>query len=268
MGENMNVANKISILGFQVFCGDKDGLADTKGVINTINPHSYVISRKDETFRKALEAADHLLPDGTGITIAARILAGQKISKIAGSDLHETLLKSLNEKKGSCYYLGSSETTLNLIRERLEKEYPGVRSAFFSPPFRDTFTEEENETMINAVNDFSPDVLFVGMTAPKQERWVHENRGKLNASLICCIGAAFDFYAGTVKRSGQFWINAGLEWLPRLIREPKRLWRRNFVSTPLFLWYVFREKIQRFKDSKIQRLKDSKIKGLNENREI
>jgi N-acetylglucosaminyldiphosphoundecaprenol N-acetyl-beta-D-mannosaminyltransferase len=106
------------------------------------------------------------------------------------------------------------------------------------------------------------------MTAPKQERWVHDNRGNLNAPLICCIGAVFDFYAGTVKRSGQFWINAGLEWLPRLIREPKRLWRRNFVSTPLFLWYVFREKIQRFKDSKIQRLKDSKIKGLNENREI
>ena len=240
----MSEAVTISILGYNIYSDAKECLADANGVINTINPHSYVISRKDEKFREALEAADYLLPDGTGITIAARILAGQKIDRIAGSDLHEIILKSLNKRKGSCYYLGSSETTLNLIRERLKREYPDVRSGFLSPPFRDKFTKEENETMLKAVNDFSPDVLFVGMTAPRQELWVHENRGNLNVPLICCIGAVFDFYAGTVKRSGQFWINAGLEWLPRLLREPGRLWRRNFISTPLFLWHVMVEKIK------------------------
>jgi N-acetylglucosaminyldiphosphoundecaprenol N-acetyl-beta-D-mannosaminyltransferase len=243
--EEMIADKIISILDFQIFCGDKITLGDARGVINTINPHSYVISRKDEKFREALKASDFLLPDGTGITIAARLLTGQKIEKIAGSDLHVILLKALNEKKGSCFYLGSSETTLNLIRERLNREYPDIRAGFFSPPFSDSFTVEENEIMVKAVNDFNTDVLFIGMTAPKQERWVHENRGNLNAPLICCIGAVFDFYAGTVKRSGKFWINAGLEWLPRLLREPGRLWRRNFVSTPLFLWYVIVEKLKR-----------------------
>ena len=89
--------------------------------------------------------------------------------------------------------------------------------------------------MVEAVNAFQPDYLFVGMTAPKQEKWVYENRNKLNATLICSIGAVFDFYAGTVQRSSQFWISLGLEWFPRLLREPKRLWRRNFISTPRFI---------------------------------
>ena len=82
------------------------------------------------------------------------------------------------------------------------------------------------------------------MTAPKQEKWVHQHRDKLNVPLICPVGAVFDFYAGTVQRSGEFWIRMGLEWLPRLLREPKRLWKSNFVSTPLFLFYLHQGKSQ------------------------
>ena len=103
--------------------------------------------------------------------------------------------------------------------------------------------------MISAVNSFAPDALFVGMTAPKQEKWVHEHRDRLNAPLICPVGAVFDFYAGTVRRSGEFWIRMGLEWLPRLIREPKRLWRRNFISTPLFLVLSRQGKDQNYCDA-------------------
>ena len=83
------------------------------------------------------------------------------------------------------------------------------------------------------------DVLFVGMTAPKQEKWAFTNRDRIPAGLICSIGAVFDFYAGTVKRSSPFWISIGLEWLPRLLREPKRLYKRVFVSGPAFLWDLF-----------------------------
>ena len=98
--------------------------------------------------------------------------------------------------------------------------------------------------MVEAVNNFKPQILFVGMTAPKQEKWVYTHKSQLDAKIICSIGAVFDFYAGTVKRPGKFWIQLGLEWFPRLLREPKRLWRRNFVSTPLFLWDVCLEKIK------------------------
>jgi N-acetylglucosaminyldiphosphoundecaprenol N-acetyl-beta-D-mannosaminyltransferase len=241
----------ISILGYNVFTGSKEFFADgATGVIDTLNPHSYVLARKDRQFREALKAADWLIPDGVGIKYAARVLERRTLEKIAGSDLHEVIISSLDKRGGSCFYLGSTEETLAKIRERMAREHPAVRVATYSPPFSDAFSRVENNNMISAVNSFSPDVLFVGMTAPRQEKWVFENREKLEVPLVCSIGAVLDFYAGTVQRSGQLWIRLGLEWLPRLLREPQRLWRRNFISTPLFLWYVFLEKTKDKKQKK------------------
>ncbi len=236
----------IKLLKYTIFSGEKEFFSQKiTGIVNTISPHSYIIARKDDLFREALMASDFIIPDGVGIVMAARFLNGIRIKKIAGSDLHEEIIKSLNKQGGSCFYLGSSETTLALIRERLAREQPAVRVGTYSPPFRTHFTDEDNTLMIKVVNEFDPDVLFVGMTAPKQEKWVYENRNRINAPVICSIGAVFDFYAGTVKRSGKFWIDHGLEWLPRLLREPGRLWKRNFISTPLFLFYIFFEKLKR-----------------------
>ena len=244
--EIMNREQTVSVLGYTVYAGSRDYLADgVTGVVATLNPHSYVIARRDMRFQKALKAADILIPDGTGIQLAAKVLEGRRIEKIAGSDLHEVIITALDKRGGSCFYLGSSDATLLKIRERLAREHPGVRVGLFSPPYREKFSDEENEALIRAVNEFSPDVLFVGMTAPKQEKWVHEHRGALKVPLVCPVGAVFDFYAGTVKRSGQFWIRMGLEWLPRLLREPGRLWRRNFISTPLFLFFLLGEKLGR-----------------------
>ncbi len=236
----------VPVMGYDVYAGPREYFADgVTGVVATLNPHSWVLARRDRLFREALLAADILIPDGTGIQVAARVLNGQKIEKLAGSDLHEVIIRSLAERGGSCFYLGASEETLARISERLSREHPGIRVGSYSPPFKGKFSDEENDAMISAVNAFKPDVLFVGMTAPKQEKWVHEHSAKLAAPLICPVGAVFDFYAGTVKRSGETWIRLGLEWLPRLIREPRRLWRRNFISTPLFLWYLLGAKIRK-----------------------
>ena len=237
--------NTISILGYKVYAGPKELLADgLAGVVETLNPHSFVIARDDTLFREALQSADVLLPDGVGIQIAARILSDKRIEKIAGSDLHRTIIDSLGSNGGSCFYLGSSEETLQKIKARLSAEHPSLSVGTFSPPFREEFTPADNREMISAVNSFAPEVLFVGMTAPKQEKWVHEHRDKLRVPLICPVGAVFDFYAGTVQRSGELWIRMGLEWLPRLLKEPVRLWKRNFISTPLFMFYLIREKIR------------------------
>lgn len=234
----------IKLLGYNVFSGKKDFFfSGFKGVVNTISPHSYIVARKDSLFREALMASDIIIPDGIGIVIAARVLTGKQIEKIAGSDLHEAIIYSLNERNGSCFYLGSSEDTLRKIRERLSREYQAIRVGSFSPPYKTIFSDDDNVSMINVVNEFRPDVLFMGMTAPKQEKWVYENRHLINAPVICSIGAVFDFYAGTVKRPDKFWISIGLEWLPRLLREPHRLWRRTFISTPLFIWFVMQEKL-------------------------
>jgi N-acetylglucosaminyldiphosphoundecaprenol N-acetyl-beta-D-mannosaminyltransferase len=235
----------INILEYKINVGGKSDFGkEVKGVVNTINPHCYIVSLKDNIYRQALLYSDYLIPDGVGIQLAAMIINGKKISKIAGSDLHRVILQKLNNSAGRCFYLGSTENTLGKIKDKLSVEFPEIQVGIYSPPFREVFSDEDNLQMIKVVNDFKPDVLFVGMTAPKQEKWVYLNKSKLETPLICSIGAVFDFYAGTIKRPGKFWISLGLEWLPRLLREPKRLWRRNFISNPLFMLIVIKEKIR------------------------
>jgi N-acetylglucosaminyldiphosphoundecaprenol N-acetyl-beta-D-mannosaminyltransferase len=235
----------LKLLGYNVFSGEKEFFSDViNGVVNTINPNAFIIAQKDIHLHEAFLASDFIIPDGVGIVMAARFLTGEKIKKIAGADLHEVIINAINERKGSCFYLGSSDATLQKISERLFREYPAVRCGSFSPPYKPVFSHNDNAAMIKVVNEFSPDVLFVGLTAPKQEKWVYENRHLINAPVICSIGAVFDFYAGTVKRPGKFWISTGLEWLPRLLCEPRRLWRRTFISTPLFIWFILLEKLR------------------------
>ena len=136
----------------------------SQGVINTINPHSYVVSKNDADFKRALIQSDYLLPDGIGIVLAHRILNGGRIHKIAGYDIFIHLMKELNKNKGSCFFLGSSNQTLELIKEKAAKEFPDVRVSCFSPPYKKTFTIKDCKEMISAVNTMKPDVLFVGMT--------------------------------------------------------------------------------------------------------
>jgi N-acetylglucosaminyldiphosphoundecaprenol N-acetyl-beta-D-mannosaminyltransferase len=214
-----------------------------KIIVSTINPHSYCEAKKDEKFRQALQNSDWLLPDGIGIVWAARMINGQKIHKIAGFDVFLHLMKHLNVNNGACFFLGASQQTLALIKERCSKEFPNVVVNSYSPPYKTKFTYTDNKEMVSRVNNCSPDVLFVGMTAPKQEKWVYEYKDQLNARTICSIGAVFDFYAGTVTRPSQFWIKLGLEWLPRFLKEPRRLAQRNLVSTPKFIFEVFYYKL-------------------------
>lgn len=241
----MGKSDYVSICGYPVFTGSKEFfMNEFQGVVNTINPHAFVVALKDRTFSKALKEAEYLIPDGVGIKIAALILRGCLIKKIAGFDLHEVMLKSVSERKGSCFYLGSSDAVLKKIKERIASEYPSLRIATYSPPFRDNFSEAENFKMIDAINKFSPDVLFIGMTAPKQEKWLYEHKHMINAPVKCSIGAVFDFFSGTVKRPGRIWISMGLEWFPRLLHEPRRLWQRTLISAPVFFWHILSEKIR------------------------
>lgn len=216
-----------------------------KLLISTINQYSYCIAEKDSNFKKVLQQSDVLLPDGVGIVLAAKFLYNKKIQKIAGADVHDYLLKKLNLEKGSCFYLGASETTLDNIKARIAKEYPNINIATYSPPFKPVFTTAENSRMLQVVNDFQPDVLFVGMTAPKQEKWSFKNKEALDAKIICSIGAVFDFYAGTVVRPNKLWIHLGLEWFGRLLKEPKRMWKRYLYYGFVFGYYLLKAKATR-----------------------
>ena len=137
---------------------------------------------------------------------------------------------------------GASNETLKKIKVKIQKEYPNINVGAYSPPFKKAFSSTDNEQMINKVNNFKPDVLFIGMTAPKQEKWSFEHKKLLNANYICAIGAVFDFYAETVSRPSKVWQNLGLEWLGRFIKEPKRMWTRYVTNGFIYLGYLLKEK--------------------------
>lgn len=240
----MNGFNRITCLDYLVFDDLLTSLPWTqKLLISTINQYSYCIAEEDADFKEALHKSDVLLPDGIGVVLAAKFLNGKRIKKIAGADLHEFLLNKLQNEEGSCFYLGASDETLQKIKERVNKEYPKVRFGSYSPPFKQKFSEEDSKKMIDVVNGFNADVLFVGMTAPKQEKWSFTNRDAVNANTICSIGAVFDFYAGTVQRPSSIWINLGLEWLGRLIKEPRRMWRRYIYYGGVFSMDLLKRKL-------------------------
>lgn len=224
------------LLDYEIFTKKIENINfNKKLIINTINPHSYCLAKKDTFFNEALKKSDILLPDGIGIVLASLFLNYLKINKIAGYDLFLFLMNKMNNQSGTVFFLGSSESTLNLIKKKCLKEYPKVNVQYFSPPFKKSFSEEDSNLMINNINKHNVNVLFVGMTAPKQEKWVHKYKSNINADVICGVGAVFDFYSGKVKRSKRFWNILGLEWLIRFLQEPRRLFFRNFVSSPKFI---------------------------------
>ena len=232
----------MNVLDYEIVTGLPKLPVQGKTVINTINPHSYCVAEKDADFKAALMASDVLLPDGVGIVWASKVLRNEKISKIAGYDMFLYLMEYLNDIQGNCFFLGASQEALDLIQGKAAVAYPKISIGSFSPPYKDAFSKEDSTEMCRQVNAFAPDVLFVGMTAPKQEKWVHAHKEALQADIICCIGAVFDFYAGTVHRPSAFWINNGLEWLPRFFKDPVRLAERNLVSTPKFVVEVLTRK--------------------------
>lgn len=187
---------------------------------------------------------DALIPDGASIVMACRKLKAksQPKERIAGWDLFTMEMERLNRKGGTCFFMGSSEKVLKLIREKGKTVYPNIRIETYSPPYKPEFSEAENREIIEAINRANPDLLWIGMTAPKQEKWAYRHWNELHIHCHCgTIGAVFDFFAGTMERAPMWWQEHSLEWLYRLIKEPKRMWRRYIIGNTLFIRNVIRE---------------------------
>lgn len=216
-----------------------------KFLINTINAHSFNVAQNDELFAEALRNGDYLVPDGASIVKACRWLKAksQPKERIAGWDLFQIEMGRLNAQGGKCFFMGSSEKVLNLIKQRTKEDYPNISVETYSPPYKAEFSDEDNRAIISAINDANPDLLWIGMTAPKQEKWTYLHWQELDIHChVGTIGAVFDFYAGTAKRAPKWWQEHSLEWLYRLMIEPKRMWRRYVVGNPLFLLNIRKEK--------------------------
>ncbi len=259
---------------------DLAAIPQGKVLINTINAHSYNTAQKDGLFAEALKNGDYLIPDGASIVKACRWLKAesQPRERIAGWDLFEFEMRRISEElrvkdeesnslcsdgtstmqddsslftlrsslKKRVMFMGSSESVLAKIRQRAANSFPNVEVITYSPPYKPEFSKEDNEAIIKAINEANPDLLWIGMTAPKQEKWAYEHWDELNIHChVGTIGAVFDFFAGTTKRAPLWWQQHSLEWLYRLIKEPKRMWRRYLIGNALFLWNMMKEKFSR-----------------------
>ena len=219
-------------------------LPDGKLLINTINAHSFNTAKKDRLFAEALTNGDALIPDGVSIVKACKWIKAksQPKERIAGWDLFEFEMDKLDHKGGTVMFMGSSQKVLDLIVKRAAVDYPNLKVVTYSPPYKPEFSEEDNKAIINAINAANPDLLWIGMTAPKQEKWTYSHWKELNIHChVGTIGAVFDFFAGTVERAPMWWQEHGLEWLYRLLKEPKRMWRRYIIGNALFLWNMTKE---------------------------
>ena len=160
----------------------------------------------------------------------------------SGKRLYEPSAK-FRERPLTVMFMGSSQKVLDLIVKRAAEVYPHLKIVTYSPPYKPEFSEEDNKAIVEAINAVNPDLLWIGMTAPKQEKWTYSHWNELNIHChVGTIGAVFDFFAGTVERAPMWWQRHGLEWLYRLLKEPQRMWRRYIIGNTLFLWNMLKEK--------------------------
>jgi N-acetylglucosaminyldiphosphoundecaprenol N-acetyl-beta-D-mannosaminyltransferase len=241
-----------SLLGYELFAQGREACIENivdriagegdKTWLACLNPHSYAVAASDVEFDRSLRSADWLVPDGVGMVVASRVLRKGIRARITGWDIFTGVNRALDHRGGlSAFFLGSSEDNLSLIERRFRADYPNLRLAgTYSPPYMSKFGDAENSRILEAVNAARPDVLWVGLTAPKQEKWIHDNLARVDVRFVGAIGAVFDFYSGRVQRPGALAQSLGLEWAVRLAREPRRLWQRTVVSAPRFLFDVAR----------------------------
>ncbi len=235
---------RANILGVGVSLTDLDQaarqvesfLADGGGhYVCVCNVDAVVTSLKDPGFRRIQNQADLVLPDGMPLAWGARLLGFGPQRRVRGPDLMLALCQRSLAGGYSHFFYGGREGVPERLARKLVSRFPGLRVAgCFSPPFR-PLTPEEDEQVVATINASGADILWVGLGAPKQERWMASHRGRVKVPVMVGVGAAFDFHSGTVKEAPRWMQRSGLEWLFRLSREPGRLWQRYLLRNTTFV---------------------------------
>ena len=207
------------------------------------NVHSIVTASQDREFSKVLAQADMCTPDGTPVAWLMRKLGHKDQVRVNGPDLMWQYCAHAQITGESFYLYGGEQKTLDVLSARLKECFPDLNIAgSYSPPFRQ-LTEQEDTEIIEQINASGAGVVWVSLGCPKQEKWMFDHRGKINAVMIG-VGAAFDYHAGTIKRAPLWMQNSGLEWLHRLCSEPRRLWKRYLVTNTLFVIRAAKQLLQ------------------------
>lgn len=213
-------------------------------VVCICNAHSVVTAKQDQEFNQVLKHADMSTPDGAPVAWMIKKVSGQPQDRINGPDLMLRYCEYAEKVGQSIYLYGGKESTLDILIDVLKAKYPNLKIAgYLSPPFRD-LTADEKAKIVKDINDSGAHTVWVGLGCPKQEKWMHEHKGKVNAVMVG-VGAAFDYHAGTIKRAPKWMQNSGLEWFHRLYSEPKRLWKRYLVTNTLFIIYAAKQLVSK-----------------------
>lgn len=210
------------------------------------NVHTTVMAYENEHYRMIQNSAAMALPDGGPLSKYSRFVGFQGAERVTGPDLMVELFRISGQKGYRHFFYGSTQQTLDDMRTALGRDYPDmVIAGMYAPPFR-PLTVEEDQKVIEQINTSRPDLIWVGLGAPKQEEWMYAHRGKLGGVAIG-VGAGFDYIAGNIRRAPEMMQVLCLEWLYRLLQDPKRLWRRYVTTNAKFVRYIFREALIRKK---------------------
>lgn len=211
------------------------------------NVHTTVMSYENKGYRAIQNGAAMALPDGAPLSKYSRIKGFRDAQRVTGPDLMVELFKISHQKGYRHFFYGSTQQTLDAMKAALDRDYPEmVVAGMYAPPFRQ-LTEEEDREVIELINNAKPDFIWVGLGAPKQEEWMYAHKGKLNAAAIG-VGAGFDYLAGYIKRAPRIMQVLCMEWLYRLVQDPRRLWKRYITTNVKFIKYILKE--ERSKKSK------------------
>jgi N-acetylglucosaminyldiphosphoundecaprenol N-acetyl-beta-D-mannosaminyltransferase len=243
---------KVNILNINVSAGDAESILNEavqlvdnnkKFYICTVNAYLAVKANEDRELLKILNNAGIVIPDGMPLVWYSR-LSGKPIpERISGYEFFYNFSNIANKNNYSYFFFGgTNDIVLAGIKNRLEKEFENIKvKGLVCPPIMDTFPDEFDDYVISAINKCKPDILWVGLSAPKQEKWIYKNIDRLNIRMAFGIGAAFNFYANIIKRAPLWMQKAGLEWLYRIFMEPKRLFKKYLINNTRFIILIFKD---------------------------
>jgi len=204
------------------------------------NVHVVVESLFNRDLRKALWAADAVVPDGMPLVWFLRFCGHRRQDRVYGPDFMLNMTKRAEQGRKRLYLYGSEPRVLGTLQNILQDRLPRLNiSGVYSPPYRRTAKPSADRAHAQMINANSPDIVFIGLGAPKQEIWMWRNRKYLKAPVLAGVGAAFDFHSGLKQQAPRWMMTSGLEWLFRLTTEPRRLWKRYLFYNLLFLFLVF-----------------------------
>jgi N-acetylglucosaminyldiphosphoundecaprenol N-acetyl-beta-D-mannosaminyltransferase len=205
------------------------------------NAWSVVLAYTNPLFCQICKQADYTFADGQSIVYASYLFKNNLPERVAGPDFMWPFLQDCQQNNVRCFFLGATPHTLSILKNKVTQSFPNVWAGEYSPPFGE-WPEHVHTDIVSAINHSNAQVLWVGVGSPKQDIWIQQHKHLLNCKLAFGVGAAFDFYSGTIKRAPLWMQKYGLEWLHRLFSDPKRLWKRYLYGNFKFMLIVLKQR--------------------------